>query len=539
MMDYRKQVLSLLVLTGLSSTAIATWQPRHAPQVRKGEANRLTLQLRGLRAAWVEVEVDGIIVATRHLTGQSDVLTLHLQSAGLAPGRHDAVVKIYDAQGRLISQRTMPIELLPDPNSPLTIVSPRNGAQVAGTVPIEARVNRRDSVYVSFFVDGQIRGLRNYPPYIYNWDTTRESNGWHTIEVWSYDGNQTLRTPPMRVFVNNPGGRTEREPLPETAEVEPAMQVAASEPAVADSALRIAAAPEARPSEAVRLRTPEARPSEATRLRVPEARPSEATQLRVPEARPSEAVRLRTPEARLSEATRLRAPKSPAEIATEPRVAPALAEPVFTATVNGFAAAQPSPNRPVAPQQEPSVLATATTPTQMARELRGVQAEPQMRGQKLRAPQVAHAPTPPATANAAPSTASVLVRLEYGTRLPAGVLQFGVVVDAAPIAFDVAPRVEDGVALIPVRHVLEQLGAQVRWDHQHKTATLQLGARTAVLRVRENEVRVDGKPIPLEARLRIMRGRILVPPAVLRELLDAELLYDGATGQVIINTGRE
>jgi hypothetical protein len=487
MMDHRKRVLSLLALTGLSSTAIATWQPQVASQVRKGEANRLTLQLRGLRAAWVEVEVDGIIVATRHLTGQSDVLTLHLQSAGLAPGRHNAVVKIYDAQGRLISQRTTPIELLPDPSSPLTIVAPRNGAQVAGTVPIEARVNRRDSVYVSFFVDGQIRGLRNYPPYVYSWDTTREHNGWHTIEVWSYDGNQTLRTPPMRVFVNNPGGRTEREPLPEAAEPEPAVQVAASEPATANNALRAATAPEARPSEAARLRAPE----------------------------------------------------SPAEIPAEPSVAPALAEPVFTATVNGSAAAQPSPNRHIAPQQEPSVLATATTPTQMARELRGVQAEPQMRGQKLRAPQVAHAPTAPATANAAPSTASVLVRLEYGVRLPTGVSQFGVVVDAAPIAFDVAPMVENGVALIPVRQVLEQLGAQVRWDHQRKIATLQLGARTAVLRVRENEVRVDGKPIPLEARLRIVRGRILVPPAVLREILGAELLYDGATGQVAIDTGRE
>jgi spore germination protein len=113
------------------------------------------------------------------------------------------------------------------------------------------------------------------------------------------------------------------------------------------------------------------------------------------------------------------------------------------------------------------------------------------------------------------------------------------VVDAAPIAFDVAPRVEDGIALIPARHVLERLGAQVQWDNQRKTATLQLGARTAVLRVRENEVQVDGKPILLEARLRIVRGRILVPPAVLRELLDAELLYDGATGQVAINTGRE
>jgi hypothetical protein len=225
-MDSRKRMLSLLALTGLSSTAIATWQPQTAPQVRKGDANRLAIQLGGLKAALVEVEVDGVIIATRHLTGRTDVLTLNLQSAGLAPGIHNAVVKIYDAQGRLISQRTTPIELLPDPNSPLTIIVPRNGTQVAGTVPIEARVNSRNSVYVSFFIDGQIRGLRNYPPYVYNWDTTRESNGWHTIEVWSYDGNQTLRTPPMRVFVNNPGGRTEREPLPETAEAEPATQVA-------------------------------------------------------------------------------------------------------------------------------------------------------------------------------------------------------------------------------------------------------------------------------------------------------------------------
>ena len=484
-MDYRKRVLSLLVLTGLLSTATATWQPQVASQVRKGEANRLTLHLRGLRAAWVEVEVDGVIVATRHLTGRSEVLTLHLQSAGLAPGRHNAVVKIYDAQGRLISQRAMPIELLPDPNSPLTLVAPRNGAQVAGTVLIEARVNRRDSVYVSFFVDGQIRGLRNYPPYVYSWDTTRERNGWHTIEVWSYDGNQTLRTPPMRVFVNNPGGRTERETLSEVVEAEPAVRLAAPEAAPAESALRSVA----------------------------------------------------VPKARLHEATRLRVPESPAEIPAEPSVAPVLAEPLFTATVNGSAAAQPSPNRLVAPQQQPSVLATATTPTQMARELRRVQAAPQMRGQKLRAPQIASAPSAPATARPAPSPAGVLVRLEYGARLPTGVSQFEVVVDAVPIAFDVAPQVEDGIALIPVRPVLERLDAQVQWDNQRKTATVQLGARTAVLRVRENEVQVDGKLIPLERRLRIVRGRLLVPPAVLRELLDAQLLYDGATGQVAINPG--
>ena len=81
--------------------------------------------------------------------------------------------------------------------------------------------------------------------------------------------------------------------------------------------------------------------------------------------------------------------------------------------------------------------------------------------------------------------------------------------------------------------------AQRLWDNQTKTATLQVGARTAVLRIRENEAQLDGAPLPLDARLRIVRGRVLIPASALREILDAELLYDGATGQVVINTGRE
>ncbi len=485
-MENRKWVLSLLALAGLSTTAVAGWQPQVGFRVRAGKPGQLTLQLRNLRAATVEVEVDGAVIVTRAV-GQAGTVMLNLQSAGLAPGVHNALLKLYDAQGRLIGQQQVAIELLPDPNSPLTIVVPRNGVQVMGTVPVEARVNRRESVYVSFFVDGQIRGLRNYPPYVYNWDTTRETNGWHTLEVWSYDGNQTLKTPPMRVFVNNPGGRTERAVSSESESVEPATQVAASELATVESAQPV-------------LATPEVRPSEETRLSLPE---------------------------------------SPAEPPVAPSVAPALAEPAFTATTNGAAPVQPSPNRLSAPQDEPNLIPSATTPSQSVREPRSVSAEPQMRGQKLRAPQVALAPTAPATKNAAPRTEGVLVQLEYGVRLPAGVSQFDVVVDAAPIAFDVAPVVEEGVALIPVRHVLEQVGAQLRWDNQTKTATLRLGGRTATLRVRANEVQIDGRTLPLDAPLRIVRGRVLIPASALREILNAEILYDGANGQAAVNTDRE
>lgn len=484
-MENRNRIWSLLALTGLTTTGIAAWQPQSSPlQILKREPNRLMMQFRGVKPATVEVVVDGLIVATRHLSGQAEQLTLDLHSAGLAPGSHEATIKLYDSQGRLISQRQMRIELLPDPNSPLTIVVPRNGSQLTGDVPIEARLNRRGQVYVSFFVDGQIRGLRNYPPYVYNWDTTRETNGWHTIEVWSYDGNQTLKTPPMRVFVNNPGGRTERQSTEEVVVVEPEVAPAENAPVASENGLRIALAPETRLSESIRLSAPVA----------PEVEPVEPS------------VRTETVEAQ-----------------------PAL-------TVNTPATAQPSPNRLSAPQQEPELRAVETAPMQSVRLARAAEAEPQMRGQKLRAPQVASAPAK--TAPNAPAE-SLWLNIEAGTRLPASITRFEVALDGKLLAFEVAPQVEEGVALVPMRPVLEQLGARLRWDNQSKTAYAELNGRTIKLRVRENQILVDGVAVPADASLRIVRGRVLAPASALRDMLNAEVAFDGATEQLVINTGRE
>lgn len=477
----KTRIWSLLALTGLTTTGIAAWQPQQSPlQILRKEPNRLTMQFRGLKPATVEVVVDGVVVATRHLSGQNDRLQLNLHSTGLAPGVHEATIKLYDAQGRLIGQTNTRIDLTPDPNSPLTIVIPRHGSTVAGDVPIEARASRQGTLYVSFFVDGQIRGLRNYPPYVYNWDTTREANGWHTIEVWGYDGNQTLKTPPMRVYVNNPGGRTERQEVPEA---EPPTAVAAvSEPPTAEPTLRAA----------------------------------------------------ESSETRLSDQTRLSAPETPElEPAQTPELTPAVTVAAPDLALNAPAAARLSEARPVAPPETPDATTIATTPARAPQSVRLAQAEPQMRGQKLRAPQVAFAPSPRR------ADASAWVNIERGARLPAGVAQFEVALDAMLIAFDVAPQVEDGIPLLPVRPLLEALGARLRWDNHTKTATIELGERRILLRVRENEVVVDGAPVPTDAPLRIYRGRVLVPAAALRELLNAEVAYDGATQQIVINTGRE
>lgn len=486
-MDYRKRLWSLLALTGLTTHGVAALQTASGIQILKGEPNRLTMKFRGQKPAVVEVVVDGIVIATRHLSAPTDQLQLNLHSAGLAPGNHEATVRLYDAQGRLLGESRTLIHLLPDPHSPLTILVPRNGTQVAGITPIEARVPRQSGVYVSFFIDGQIRGLRNYPPYVYQWDTTRETNGWHTIEVWSYDGNQTLKTPPLRVYVNNPGGRTERQlpAAPENLSVEanPAVSLPEHAPVASAGSMRVAQSLEAFPGEAVRLSPPE------------------------------------TP-----------ALESPAE----PRVSPVISEATAGTVGNAPAAAQLSPSRLTAPQEEPSLQAVANTPMQAVRVARAVETEPQMRGQKLRVPPVAHAV--PATSAKAPEAAAWL-NLEIGTRLPESITHFEVVLDAAMLSFDVAPQVEAGIALIPVRPVLEQLGASLHWDNQQKVVRVTIHGRDIALHVRENVIRVDNATVPAEAPLRIVRGRVLVPASALGELLHAEVAFDLAAQQLVINTG--
>ncbi|MCS7300058.1 MAG: stalk domain-containing protein [Fimbriimonadales bacterium] len=498
-MDYRKRMWSLLALTGLTTSGIAAWQPQQSLlRILKGEPNRLTLQFRGQKPATVEVIVDGMVVATRHLRGQTDRLQLNLYGAGLAPGSHEATIKLYDADGRLLSESRTRIELLPDPNSPLTIIIPRNGSQVAGVTPIEARVNR-SGAYVSFFIDGQVRGLRNYPPYVYNWDTTRETNGWHTIEVWSYDGNQTFKTPPMRVYVNNPGGRTERQVSVEAemnpAAVEPAATAAVSEPAASPSAMRPATAPEARPHESVRLSAPAA-PVEPAKLPAAPAVPR----------------------------------------AVEPSVSPEPTEPTPALTPSvSVAAPQFSPNRLNAPQDEPSLQAVPAAPVRAVATARATDAEPLMRGQKLRAPSTASAPAPEA---AAPAPERAWLSLEIGARLPETITQFEIVLDGALLSSDVAPQAEQGVALVPARHVLEQLGARLHWDHQQKVAHAELHGQQIALRVRENAIEVNGRAVPADARLRIVRGRILMPATALRDLLNAEVAFDLQAQQLVISTGQ-
>ncbi|MFQ3611779.1 MAG: Ig-like domain-containing protein, partial [Fimbriimonadales bacterium] len=385
-----KRIISALALTGISSLALAEWQaPRQTPLIQKGASNTIRLQFRGFQPASVEVVIDGVIVASRAVSRGQSELQIGLRSLGLAPGAHEATVRYYDAQGRLIGEMRTPVDIEPDPSAPISIILPRNSATVSGTVPIEVRLNQSGQQYVTFFVNGQVRALRNFPPYLFAWDTTQEPNGVHTLEAQVFNGSQTFRTPQTRVRVNNPGGRTDRQlsEQPESANTvvqpepsalnEPSLSTAQAPMTLAYGSLRSAPPAESRPVEEARLSLPSGTSTRPIEL---PAQPSS------PEANP------------------------PSLRSVEPN-------PVL------------SPNRLSSPVEEPH-LAPGTAP--IATEegtLRSAEAEPFMRGQKLQIPRIASAPTSTPASKSAPAEKGWLP-IELGARLPKGVETFEVALDA-------------------------------------------------------------------------------------------------------------
>ncbi len=496
----RRIWMSTLALAGVSAVAIAQSPIR----VSKGADNSVVLQFHKIRPAWVEVVVEGEVIATRTVEQSAQQVTLAISSWGLAPGTHEATIKVYDAQGRLIGQTRAPIEIQPDPNAPITLIIPRNRTQVSGVVPIEVRLNPAGNQYVTFFVNGQVRALRNYPPYVYHWDTTAEPNGWHTLEAWSFNGNQTFRTPITRVFVNNPGGRTERqlpaqsdeqigfnEPTlaPFIAEAEPQglpFRSAPSEGTVATNP-RLSLPHDVPPEKVATEAVPEKVAPADTVASEPQVRmPQEVSSIGSPQWRHSEAG------GQLTEAMRL---TTPTEVG------------------------------------DPSLSHTRHTPTATPPGVRLSQATPLMRGQKLHTPQEWVSATLGA-GSATPAVSGTMV-LSRGMALPAPVRTFEVVLNDRLVVSDVAPQVENGLPLVTLRHPMEQAGAEVEWSHELRVATVRFAGRELKVEVDAKRVMLDGREVRLEAPPRIVRGRILLPPWVLCEMLNADLLYDSTRNQLI------
>jgi hypothetical protein len=116
-----------------------------------------------------------------------------------------------------------------------------------------------------------------------------------------------------------------------------------------------------------------------------------------------------------------------------------------------------------------------------------------------------------------------------------------VVLDGRRLHLDPAPTIVDGRTLVPVRGLLEAMGATLSWDGSTRTVTAVRGDRFARLRIdRRLACLNEGcvKAAVLDVPARILQDRTFVPVRFISQALGAKVTWDEARRTVFIDTTR-
>lgn len=110
-------------------------------------------------------------------------------------------------------------------------------------------------------------------------------------------------------------------------------------------------------------------------------------------------------------------------------------------------------------------------------------------------------------------------------------------VNNEPVIFKgMAPQQIQGRVMVPVRGVLEKLGAQVTWMAKTQEVVATTPKVDVTLKIGSKQARINGKDVPLDVPAQIISGSTMVPLRFVGEAMGAELKWDGVTRTVSITT---
>ena len=89
------------------------------------------------------------------------------------------------------------------------------------------------------------------------------------------------------------------------------------------------------------------------------------------------------------------------------------------------------------------------------------------------------------------------------------------------------PIVENGRTLVPLRAAMEAFGAVVKWDGAEQTALVTKGVTTVACKIGEAAIYRNGTRIENDASAQIRSGRTYLPIRIVLEALGAEVKWDG------------
>lgn len=112
---------------------------------------------------------------------------------------------------------------------------------------------------------------------------------------------------------------------------------------------------------------------------------------------------------------------------------------------------------------------------------------------------------------------------------PAAGTGFSVKLNGRPVIFDVSPRLEDGRFLVPLRPVLEAMGAKVSWYSDTGTAVAYLPGATLAVTKGSQYAGLNGQGCPMPLAAVIDGDRLIVPLEIILQATGAQSGWDSAT----------
>jgi len=100
------------------------------------------------------------------------------------------------------------------------------------------------------------------------------------------------------------------------------------------------------------------------------------------------------------------------------------------------------------------------------------------------------------------------------------------------VEFEVPPIIQDNRTFVPVRFVLDRIGAEINWDGEKRQVTIFFGDRVVILTLDSKIVVVDGVEIEIDVAPFIMSSRTMVPLRFVAETFGFGVGFDEETQTV-------
>lgn len=101
---------------------------------------------------------------------------------------------------------------------------------------------------------------------------------------------------------------------------------------------------------------------------------------------------------------------------------------------------------------------------------------------------------------------------------------------------DQEPVIIDNRTLIPVRDVLEAMGAEVDWLAEERAVVAMRDMNTVIIRINDSNIISNGVPAAIDVPAQIINSRTMLPARAVVEALGGSVDWDGAAQKVIITT---